>query len=1002
VPTQLLAGLILALLVLDDSKGAPAITPAGSPRAAEGWSVERAVEFGPGLKPTATALAVSPEGAVYVGMQSRMKPAGSVVAVKGPSVQVFADDLGPVSGLEWADGTLLVLEGGHLVALRDGAGKGRADQREDLVRGLDAPAGSGDEPVASGLRLGLDGRVYFAVDDRGLLRASGKGGSKVRLQGGGVVRVRPDGTGLEVVSTGEHRPRSVAIDPFGDVFSWGEPDASGRWPGGLTHHIDGGHYGYPYQFLTAPFRALPVLGGGARRGPGHLVAADQDGLPAAWRDGLFACESNAHQVVRFELRKAGGTFALAGREVVLEPGSLTDFHPVALGPKAEGDGFWVADQASPPTRSGRLYRLTYTAPDRPRSAARPRGGGLDSLVNALDHPALSVRIESQGILARSGGSAVGPLIRRLHGAATAPGRMHALWALDANGTKPAEEAIREVLRDGSARMRLQAARSCGRRGDRAAAGALAGLLGDRDPAVRREAAIALGRLGDRAAQASLLDRLGDPDRLAGWSVRTAIRSLGDPDEEAVRAALVDARRREGALLLADESWSVTLVRALAEALAVTSEARVRGRIVAALAGQYRRFPEWTGAWWGPTPLAGEFPRKTRDWDPVGQAAVLTGLRAGMEDGDESVRFQAIVALGQVGAGVAAPLRAAFATESVPRNQEALVEALGLQHDPASMRLLTGLMADVTRPEPLRAAALDALAEARGPEVLRARLSLAYDPATPPSLVASALPPLARTGILPPNDLAGFLESPSPEVRAAALLSLNVKKGLPPDVRRLVLAGLDDSSEEVRQAAVLAVGALKLTEAIPQLVAIAAKPGDELRPQAVAALCRMPDPRAGAIYQGASREEDPALRLAALRALQALPRGADPEVMPAAMPPRGPAPDIKALRRFVLGHPGDPRKGEELFREHRGVSCSGCHLPGRPRASSPGPDLGVWAATRTRVELAEALLSPRAAVATAHRSIGGIERVFSPLDLADLVSYLMDRTSASDRRPAPAG
>ena len=75
------------------------------------------------------------------------------------------------------------------------------------------------------------------------------------------------------------------------------------------------------------------------------------------------------------------------------------------------------------------------------------------------------------------------------------------------------------------------------------------------------------------------------------------------------------------------------------------------------------------------------------------------------------------------------------------------------------------------------------------------------------------------------------------------MALNVKKGLPAEIKDLVLARLDDPSPDVRQAAVLAAGALQLREAIPRLIQAAGKPDSELRGVAISALCRMPDPRA---------------------------------------------------------------------------------------------------------------------------------------------------------------
>ena len=208
-------------------------------------------------------------------------------------------------------------------------------------------------------------------------------------------------------------------------------------------------------------------------------------------------------------------------------------------------------------------------------------------------------------------------------------------------------------------------------------------------------------------------------------------------------------------------------------------------------------------------------------------------------------------------------------EPDPRNQAALAETLGKLGDAASLPILAALLADAGRPEAVRAAALRGLSTARDRRSLRARLGLIYDPNAPPSLVAAALPDLARAGFLPPNDLASFLENPAAPVRAAALLSLNVKKPLPADLKQSVLDRLDDPAREVREAAILAVVAFRMPEAVPRLLALAGKPEPPDRTPAIAALCRLPDPRAVSIYLAAIRDRDPQLRRAGESALLAI-------------------------------------------------------------------------------------------------------------------------------------
>ena len=139
---------------------------------------------------------------------------GSVLAIKDGKSCVFADGLGTVSGLEWIDGALDVVHPPELSSFRDTDRDGRADERIDLVTGLGPTAlathGINDH-IAAGIRAGIDGYLYLAVGDKGVSRAVGKDGRSIKLAGGGVIRVRPDGTALEVVSTGERNPRSIAL-----------------------------------------------------------------------------------------------------------------------------------------------------------------------------------------------------------------------------------------------------------------------------------------------------------------------------------------------------------------------------------------------------------------------------------------------------------------------------------------------------------------------------------------------------------------------------------------------------------------------------------------------------------------------------------------------------------------------------------------------------------------------------------------------------------------------
>ena len=869
----------LALMSAIVPKMAAGQDQAPLPRVAEGWSIELVAKAPAIAYPT--AVVVAPDGTTYLGQDPMdmpgppTEPIDSVATIRGGKVSTFADKLWAVMGLEWVDGTLYVVHAPYLSAFRDLDGDGKADSRFDLITGLGPrlPGFSGiNDHVASGIRMGMDGFLYVSVGDKGIPRGNGRDGTSIAMASGGVIRIRPDGTGLEVISTGERNPLSVALTAHDDVFTYGNDDDSKKWPNSLTHHVVGGHYGYPYEFLTAPFRALPIvdgqLGGSGTQG----LCYNEDGLPASYRGNLLFCDWGLQTVFRYEIAPAGGTFRVVKRTPLVEKGDLADFRPFSIATGADGASLYLVDWAfngwlADGPKSGRLFRLGYTGADRVTPTPRPTGTEPARRIEGLDHPSLSARLESQRVLASRGAGAVKPLVPRLKEAGSGPGRVHSLWALDAIGTPEARLAIRSVLADPDPIVRMQAARSVGIRRDREALPTLASALRDPDPAVRREAAIALGRLGDPSAGPSLYAALGDPDVFASWSIRRAVRTLGAWDLASLTTSLADPRRREDALKLADESWSVAAIQALSASLAVSTDPAWKARVVAALAGNYRRYPGWSGRWFGTNPLAGAMPRKSVDWDADGMNAVLIGLVKGLRDADPMVRRQAIGGLIGVGERASPLLRVELDREADPVNLAATAQALGSMGDAKAVPSLARLLVDATRPVELRVVVLDALAALNSPRALNARLLLTYDAKAPAELIARALPPLGRGRVLPSNDLAGFLDHESEAVRAAALSAFPAGRPLAVDVRTSFLARLEDPSDVVRKAAIDAVASHKLRDAIPRLVALAGE--DSTRAGATTALSEMPDPKAFPVYLAALSDRDPGVRRAGESALLAI-------------------------------------------------------------------------------------------------------------------------------------
>ena len=377
---------------------------------APGWNIERVAEAPAILFPT--AIVAAPDGTLFLGQDPMdmpgppTSPIDSVVAVKNGKVTVFADGLWAVMGLEWVNDTLYVVHAPYLSAFRDTDGDGRADQRTDLVTGLGPkiPAFNGiNDHIASGIRLGIDGYLYISVGDKGIPEGKGRDGTTIRLCGGGVIRVRPDGTDLEVVSTGERNPLSVALTATDEIFTYGNDDDSKKWPNSLTHHIVGGHYGYPYEFLTAPDRALPIVDGQLGGAGAQGICYNEDGLCKNFRGNLFFCDWGRGAVIRYELTASGATYKVKARESIVRRGTLGDFRPFSLAVGDNGTSLYLVDWACngfllSGKKTGRLFRLTYSGSDRVEPSPRPSQKTIAARLTGLGHPALSVRLENQRVL----------------------------------------------------------------------------------------------------------------------------------------------------------------------------------------------------------------------------------------------------------------------------------------------------------------------------------------------------------------------------------------------------------------------------------------------------------------------------------------------------------------------------------------------------------------------------------------------------------------------------
>ncbi|MEO5997100.1 MAG: hypothetical protein ABIN89_10180, partial [Chitinophagaceae bacterium] len=163
--------------------------------------------------------------------------------------------------------------GMDLVVYEDTDHDGVADgPSKPLIEGISNPKflqSRGTDHATNGIRMGIDGWIYIAVGDFGFHDAVDRSGKKLTMQGGGIVRVRPDGTEMEIFTHGMRNIYDVAIDPYMNIFTRDNTNDGGGWNIRFSHQIQSGEYGYPLLFQHFTDEILPALvdlGGGSGTG----------------------------------------------------------------------------------------------------------------------------------------------------------------------------------------------------------------------------------------------------------------------------------------------------------------------------------------------------------------------------------------------------------------------------------------------------------------------------------------------------------------------------------------------------------------------------------------------------------------------------------------------------------------------------------------------------------------------------------------------------------------
>jgi len=352
------------------------------------------------------SLAKGPRGELYASDQSgkgiyRIEPAPLDDPDGVTTARRIGVDTSGAQGLLWAFDSLYAnVYGQGLWRIRDTDGDLALDHAENLV-----PLGAGGEhgphavlPTADGEGLYFVGGNHVAPPAFEGSRAPSNWGEDLLLPrlwdarghargklapGGWIARCAPDGTGVEIVSSGYRNQYDIALDPGGELFTYDadmEWDLGSPWyrPTRICHATSGSEFGWRSGTGKWPVWYEDSLPPVLEIGPGSptgLLFGTGARFPARYQRALFALDWTFGTIYAIHLQPEGASFTATKEEFAwAKPLGVTD---AVIG----DDGAFYFTVGGRGTESF-LYRIVYRG-DEPVAPAEPSYGPPDAVTARL-------------------------------------------------------------------------------------------------------------------------------------------------------------------------------------------------------------------------------------------------------------------------------------------------------------------------------------------------------------------------------------------------------------------------------------------------------------------------------------------------------------------------------------------------------------------------------------------------------------------------------------------
>ena len=527
----------------------------------------------------------------------------------------FIADVDTPRGGQFLDDTLYLVHPPYISAYRDTNGDGVADEHKVLASGFghDLKWKRGGDHTTNDLRIGIDGWIYVAIGDFGA-SAVGSDGSKVKLLGGGVIRMRLDGSDLELYTRGTRNTYDLAINHKMDLIALDNTNDGDGWDMRLHHLTPLAHMGYPNLFKYFSEDTMPPLfdfGGGA--GCGALFL-QEPGFPE-WLNNRFSTISWGN-IYTHDLTANEATFTCVPKHT-LKMVKMLDLD-VDGSSRLYFANFDNGGARTPQGSSiGRIILAkpqgwTYKAfPNLKRAKTADLISYLDRGSNVLRHNAQSKLIESKDTNIDS------KLLKAVNNNATSlEARIAALYAINLRNKSNTVTVLKNILNNDD--LREYALRALIDRQDRSELGlesTVAAYLTHPNARIRLQAIVAAQKLDLKKLTKQLLSMSDDSKKRTPLvrsiahvhqatppTARRALIQMQPVDE--LHQYLSDATLRTAALAVLNQIHHKENVVKLIAALKQTSVVTEKLEIVAVLMRLFKREHNWDGdSWWTTRPFS---------------------------------------------------------------------------------------------------------------------------------------------------------------------------------------------------------------------------------------------------------------------------------------------------------------------------------------------------------------------------------------------------------------